>query len=1282
VVEAGALFAERFEIERAVASGGMGRVFRARDRQTRRDVALKLLLTEGRLRTAWPRFVREAEILAGLAHPHVVTYLAHGVDDTDGPWLALEWLEGESLATRLLRGPLDVAEAIELGTRVASALDAVHRARLVHRDVKPSNLFLEGGRVERVKLLDFGVAYLGLDLTRAGSIVGTPGYLSPEQAEGRRDLDARADVFAMGCVLFECLAGRPAFTGDDPLALLAKILFEDVPRLHSLRADVPEALSEVIDRALAKVPALRPADGAALAAALEAAFRPRGGAMARPGITHGAQRILSMLVAQPAGATRGRTSSDTQPSGSPPPFGEIVRVTLRRHGVHPAETSDGSLVAAIEHAGSPRDRIAHAVRCALAVADAAPDAVIAVATGRGAGGEPGSLGDAIERAAILSRRGRPGVVVDDPTAALLDARFALEVDPARTDAMPAFLVRAETDSAVPRPVLGRATPFVGRERELDVLDALYAECADDPRARAVLVTGPPGAGKSRLLREWLSDRRGVAATAQVWSSRGDPVREGSPYATFAALVRRALAVDEQEPLDDRRRKLAVRVRSRLASDAAARVIEFVGELAGIPNAAPGPELVAARRDARLMGDQVRRAVCDWLGAELERGPLVLALDDLHWGDTATTLLLDAALRAHAHRPLFVLGTARPDVHERFPALWQERAMQELRLGPISRRAAASLVLAVLGETGGERADAIVRRADGNPLYLEELIRATASSSSGELPETVLAMVAARLDALDPGMRRVARAASVFGNTFWAGGVAALFGDDPRHMVDAAIASLVERELVVPQPGGRLAGEEAHAFGHGLVRDAAYALLTADDRRLGHRLAAAWLDEHGERDPATLAKHLDLGGDGPAAATWYVRAAEQALAGSDFDTVHAHVARAVECGAEADIVGRARLAEAAALNWAASYADADRAALAALAALSPESPLRGRAFAERAFACGRTMQHDRLLELADELTPMIPHDYEALIAAGFLAGHVGLAHELERAMELTNTIERALHGPIATDPMARASLVAAQSFVAVCAGDQARAFRQMVEAAGHYLAAGDVRNTAMFRSNAGSVAAEAGRYEDAVKLGEQAVADAQALGIDSLVAFAQHNLGIALRPAGDGARALAMQRACAAALANTGDHRIEGAARIAVASILLERGDIEEAAAELERALVLVDMSPSLRALGLAERARLRSARGDTDGMLADAQAAYAILEATGSLDEGEALVRLMRAKALWASAREDEARAAIAQARDWVDAAADAMADPSWRESFLAIRENTHILELARAWLG
>jgi hypothetical protein len=265
-MRSGDIVARRFHVERFAGAGAMGLVYRARDAETGEWVALKVLA-----HGSAGRFLREARALAEIVHPHIVRYVDHGHTAEGEPYLAMEWLEGTDLAQKLQAGALPIAQALGLCRSIAGALAVAHGRGVVHRDVKPSNLFLVAGDPARVKVLDFGAARFVQTTsapTASGIVLGTPGYLAPEQVHEDRAVDGRADVFALGCVLYECLAGRPAFVAQHVLALLGKILREDPPPLRQLVPRAPKDLEDLLIAMLAKEPGGRPADMTAIADAL------------------------------------------------------------------------------------------------------------------------------------------------------------------------------------------------------------------------------------------------------------------------------------------------------------------------------------------------------------------------------------------------------------------------------------------------------------------------------------------------------------------------------------------------------------------------------------------------------------------------------------------------------------------------------------------------------------------------------------------------------------------------------------------------------------------------------------------------------------------------------------------------------------------------------------------------------------------------------------------------------------------------------------------------------
>jgi serine/threonine-protein kinase len=262
-----------YRVLEELGGGAMGVVYKAQDVRLKRFVALKFLppaLT--RDPAARQRFVQEAEAASALDHPNVCAI--HDIDTTDEGrvFIAMAFYEGETLKKRLQRGPLPIAEAVALGAQIARGLAAAHVAGIVHRDIKPANLMLTA-RGE-VKIVDFGIAKLAGqdDLTATGVSLGTVAYMAPEQFAGQ--IDARVDIWALGVVLFEMLAGRRPFDGENDIAVMNAVLNGTAPSVRSLRPDVPAGLAAIVDRALERRPADRYDSADDVARELETLERP------------------------------------------------------------------------------------------------------------------------------------------------------------------------------------------------------------------------------------------------------------------------------------------------------------------------------------------------------------------------------------------------------------------------------------------------------------------------------------------------------------------------------------------------------------------------------------------------------------------------------------------------------------------------------------------------------------------------------------------------------------------------------------------------------------------------------------------------------------------------------------------------------------------------------------------------------------------------------------------------------------------------------------------------
>lgn len=1283
------VIADRFETERLAGSGGMGSVYLARDRVIGGPVAIKLLNPAPK--HEW-RFEREAELLAQLSHPGIVRHIAHGRLDDGRLYLALEWLEGEDLEARLAGRGLTMREALILARRVAEALGAAHSLGIVHRDVKPSNVFLVDGDPTRPKLLDFGVArVLSASATRTGTALGTPAYMAPEQAKGERDLDARADVWSLGCVLFECLSGSPPFTGDHPMAILGKIVIARAPRVTELRPEVPPDLDDLVARMLSREREARPVSGNAAAVELaelgELGVPDRTTRSARrPALTATEQRLLGVIMGD---SWRGEDiDMATAPTLSPVEIDGALsraRTVAAGFGGRLEAMAVSSLIVTFTAGGSAVEQATRAARCALALRAALPPMRFAVSLGLGMMEQNTASGQVIDRAAALLRtlteltpEGSP-IALDPSTLGLLDAAFEVE---ARGELR---LLEAEHDALeVGRTLLGKQTPCLGRENEIRTLCDVLDEAIGDPAARTALVTGAAGLGKSRVVSEL--GRVARARDVDVWVGRGDPMSAGAPYALAGRALRRAARVLDAEPMAAQHQKLVARLSRRLRGSDLARTGEFLGEMAGIRDeASESVELAAARRDPQLLGDQITRAWLDLFRAEADTQPILLVLDDLHWGDLGSLTLALALSSALADCPIFTVMLARPEVFEAFPRLRDVPDLVELPLRKLSKRASVELVKSVLGsEVADERVGQLVAQADGNALYLEELIRAAASGAGNAAPESVLAMVATRLEALEPEARRVLRACSVFGETFWPEGVQRLLGS--RNTLDGGdwITELVRRELITRQPSTKLADREQFAFRHSLVREAAYRMLTPNDRALGHRLAAQWLTEVGESNALLLAEHWDLGGAAEQAATCYRRGAEQALAGNDFSRVLACSARMQSIGATGEVLGEVLLLESAARDWQADPEGALAAAKAAGAAFPTPSAGAVRARLEAAIHESRIGKLDRLVEVIEGVAgdPSALADTRITSALALAIPQLLRAGRRDLAEAVATRMEQAV-GDLAADPMAAHAVHLARAWVALFAGDLAASLAHDEAGAAAAERAGNLRVACRQRADAGYERVLLGDAEGALAACQSSLAQSERMGLESVALQCLHNGGLALLRLGRLDEALNYEERAVQGYAKVKDWRLQGASHAYLSLIHLARGDQDVAEVEARMGAGLMAETPSTHAFGLACLARVLLARGKLDEALATAAQAHAELEAAGQVEDGAHLIRLTFAEALHAAGRLAEAREAIARARDQVDETAAKIHDPTHRRSFVErVPENARTLELAQRWLA
>jgi class 3 adenylate cyclase/tetratricopeptide (TPR) repeat protein len=472
-------------------------------------------------------------------------------------------------------------------------------------------------------------------------------------------------------------------------------------------------------------------------------------------------------------------------------------------------------------------------------------------------GEGIVTGDVVNTAARLQSAAPVGaVIVDEPTKHSTQGAITFEpLDPveAKGKAEPVAVWQAlQARSLVGQPEAATASPFVGREHERTLLFETFLRAERESSVQIVTVVGEPGIGKSRLvteLRTTLDDRPEIV----TWRhGRCLPYGEGITFWALGEIVKAEAGILESDDQDEARAKLDETLAGLFADDA--ERAWFTSRL--------GPLVGAGAEGGAVGREETFTAWRRFLEALAARRPTVLVVEDLHWADGALLEFLEHLLGWTTPVPLLLLCTARPELYERQPT-WGGgmRNATTISLAPLSDEESAALLHALLERTllDAEVQSALLERAGGNPLYAEQFARMLSERGGfgdGPLPETVQALVAARLDTLRPELKALLQDAAVVGRVFWTGAAAAL-GDLERDDVRRGLNELVHREFVRPIRISSMSGEEEFSFWHALVRDVAYHQIPRSPRADKHLAAATWIAEAaGERqeDHAEILVH--------------------------------------------------------------------------------------------------------------------------------------------------------------------------------------------------------------------------------------------------------------------------------------------------------------------------------------------------------------------------------------------------------------------------------------------
>jgi len=915
----------RFELLERLGTGGRGMVFRARDHQLHRTVALKfLILVDGPDQAQRvEQLIREARTNARLQHPHIVGL--YDIDrwksvrwknalETGVPFLVMELLEGVSLRELLARGPLSLRQATALLIDVARGLSHAHAQGVIHRDLKPSNVFvLPDGHA---KILDFGLARsLGQEshtgpLTEDDevSLPGTPAYMSPEQWR-RTPQDGRSDLWALGVLFHEMLLGAPPFSAADlrKLATPQPVRLSR-PSLRLRKPDLPEAAERIVAKALRLKPQDRYASAEELLSELLQLKSQTEGLTPAPrelrdaSRTEPERRSLTLLCCTLIPEAAPQTADDDE--------GEALRLfhQLCAEAIEPfdgtvATSVSGQLLAVFGYPVANEDDAFHAVRAALAIQRSmeATRPRLRVRVGVDTGpvvvqdqkGVPALQGEAPGLATWLSQRSvSHGVLMSDRTAQLVAGNFRTEKVEG-LEASPDVPGRASVAWAVlgERGITSRfrlvqrqeLTPMVGREEALSTLQRLWEE-ARAGRGQYVLLSGDPGLGKSRVAHELLQK---IGASARTTVVQSWPQARHSPLYPLIDWEYRSLGLSKTAPPEE---KLARLEQSLAWMGNLEKHVPLWAHLMSVPLSQRYPPL-------QLPPDEIKARLLETLAqalfASVQRNPMAMVLEDAHWLDTTTLELLSQVLPHLGTARILLVITFRPDFHPPWPeAPYRHR----LNLSRLSEKQAAALVRQVDRTLPDETVEKLVQRADGVPLFLEQLARAVQEAGDkglGDIPDTLHALLRSRLDRLRGSAQEAAQLAALIGREFSFALLERIWTQEEEKL-EGALAALIEAGLLEVRGDPN---EGRYAFRHALIQEAAQRSLLRKKRQQHHqRIAQALIDLRPDTvaaQPERIAHHLAEAGEVEQAINFYARAGQLAYQRSSPTDAISHFTKALE-----------------------------------------------------------------------------------------------------------------------------------------------------------------------------------------------------------------------------------------------------------------------------------------------------------------------------------------------------------------------------------------------------
>lgn len=903
-----------YQTREVLGRGGFGTVFAALPKGGSHKVAIKLARSDRY--DSGPRLLREIQALTAVGPPHVPVVYASGRLENGSPYVVMEYLESPMLADHLVRtDDLSLADRVALGLATLPALEAVHARGFVHRDLKPENLFVDDQL--RAKVIDFGLVTwtagtsVGPGLTMEGAAIGTAEYMAPEQCEGRTDIDARADIYSIGIILYELIAGNPPFWG--PAAIVHRDHVQRRPPRFAAATGVPASLEDAVLRCLAKDRDDRFQTVTELRSVLEEALTryrlglrvasfprlpmPSSPEAETPATSQSQERLTVSLLRFESDADAVAVQREIEPSG-----GHLAHGAQNRYVViYTPEGGDNPARRALQAA----QEIVRGGLCERVLVDLA-----LVSVQRRRDGSRRFLGPALARPARYPPDAGPSGVFLTPAAA---------------DVLPDGGNRL----MFPSPDAGWG-PLMGRDDLLEGLLLSARKAADEALPTLISVIGDTGYGKSHLRAALLDRLRARSHRGAVIDLTAPEPTSGSADHAVRELLQQALElpIEPAQEAGGPSSSGGVRVGRGIVGPTSERGIAEVGPAVALalgwitPDA---PELRALEAAPGALRQALIRAAGEALRARAARGPLFVLLDDAHLADEVTLGALEYAALAEARVPVWVCALSRPTFEQTRPA-WGERASVRAmhRLGPLDPASAAALCRRLLLPVANVPEPAVLRlieRTQAVPLLLVELVRGLkregivrrhpkgdawylATDELDRLPDLPLIEWLARreVDALAPALASHARLIALLGPGVTIPEVDGVLrrldrqGNAGEFPLDARVG--IQRLLAA---GVLVQGQQGHiGFRHELIRDSVAQSIPAPLRRQIHLAAVDHYREGSSaleaRRLSQIAFHAARAGLGRIAENAYLTLAEQARARHAYLEAERLYSRALELSA--------------------------------------------------------------------------------------------------------------------------------------------------------------------------------------------------------------------------------------------------------------------------------------------------------------------------------------------------------------------------------------------------